>query len=66
MSNFSIIFCGGCNSMKVDSGYDTNSTLRCADCGNEKEFKVGKVAIPSDTMVSLEEIITQAKKEAQI
>ncbi|MBP1931461.1 hypothetical protein [Ammoniphilus resinae] len=66
MSDFGVIFCGECNSLQVDSGYDTTSTLRCSGCGNEKEFKVGKVTISSDARVNLDEIITQARTEARI
>ncbi len=66
MSDFGVIFCGECNSLLVDSGNDTPSTLKCSECNNDKEFKVGKVVIPSNESVSLDEIITQAKREARI
>jgi DNA-directed RNA polymerase subunit M/transcription elongation factor TFIIS len=66
MSNFGVILCGKCSSLLVDSGFDTYSSLKCLDCGNEKEFKVGKVDITSNSSVTIEEIIIEAKKEALI
>lgn len=51
--------------MLVDSGYDTVSTLRCCECNNEEEFKIGKVKVETDE-VTVNSIITQARKEAGI
>lgn len=59
MEQIGIIFCGKCNGTKVDSGFQSESTLYCVDCGNKEEFKVGKVMIE-------EEKIIIAKKDAFI
>jgi DNA-directed RNA polymerase subunit M/transcription elongation factor TFIIS len=66
MSDFGVIICGECNGLLVDSGYTTLSTLKCSECNNEKEFKVGKVTISSDAGLSSVEIVTQAKRDAGI
>ena len=66
MSDFGIIFCGNCHSEKVDSGFDTPSTLKCCECNNGAEFKIGKVGISSGLSLDLDEIIAQAKRDAQI
>lgn len=66
MSDFSVVFCGKCSSLLVDSGYDTPSNLKCTECNNDKEFKIGKVKILSSVTPSLENIIAQAKNDAGI
>lgn len=66
MINFGVIFCGECHSSLVDSGYESVSTLKCAECGNEKEFKVGKIATASNESLSLEEVLNRAKREGRI
>lgn len=66
MSDFGVVFCGRCNSTKVDSGYETPSSLRCSECSNTKEFKVGKVSTSTNSNLNLEEFLNQAKKEAGI
>lgn len=66
MSDFGVIFCGKCSSLLVDSGYETTSSLKCSECNNDKEFKVGKVTIPSNSSTSSDEIISQAKKDGRI
>lgn len=65
MSDCGIIFCGECESLLVDSGYDTQSTLKCSECGNENMFKVGKVSAPSNKSVTLGELISEALKDVK-
>lgn len=66
MSKVGIIFCGKCNSMMVDSGFSTKniSTLRCCECDNTEDFKVGKVEIPSDD--EFNRLGEEAKRDACI
>jgi hypothetical protein len=62
---FGIIFCGECNGTLVDSGFNTPSTLKCIDCGNNLSFKVGKVNASAE-FINLSECLEQAKKDAYI
>lgn len=64
MSDFGVIFCDNCSSVHVDSGYETPSTLKCIDCGNEDIFKVGKVTLGTNDVISTEEIINSARRDA--
>ena len=64
MSKVSIIFCNECKSTQVESGFETESNLRCCKCGNEKKFTVGKVSLDK-YMTNVEELIEEAKKDAR-
>lgn len=57
-----IIFCDKCGSNLVDSGFDTETTLKCVECGNSKDFKVGKVSLGDDE----ERILALAKQDARL
>jgi len=57
-----IIFCSKCDSNLVDSGFDTETTLKCVECGNCKEFKVGKINLGNEE----EGILVLAKQDARL
>jgi hypothetical protein len=61
---FGIVFCGVCDSVLVDSGFDSKSSLKCCECNNEKVFKIGKVSVEGS--IDVNHLIEQAKKEAGI
>ncbi|MGC4377972.1 hypothetical protein WD019_13635 [Fictibacillus sp. Mic-4] len=60
--SLSIIFCGKCASNLVDSGFETETTLKCVDCSNSKDFKIGKISLGDDE----EKILALAKQDAML
>lgn len=64
MHKIGIIFCEVCKSTMVDSGFKSQSTLRCCSCGNEETFRVGKVSIEDKEI--LNQLVSEAKKDAAI
>ena len=60
-----IIFCGSCNSTKVDSGFQgSTSTLKCCECGNEGEFRIGHMNLETESVIKVAELLSRAKADA--
>ena len=62
---FGIIFCAKCGSLLVDSGFDSPTTLKCCQCENTDDFKIGKVIVDSPNP-KIEELLKQAVSDARI
>ncbi|MBU0478395.1 hypothetical protein KKC91_07500 [bacterium] len=62
---FGVIFCAKCGSLLVDSGFTSPTSLKCYECENVDDFKVGKVLMDSPDS-KIEDLLNQAVRDAHI